>query len=151
MKVNINELKLKDIRRTISIQLNGEEREIKILNLTNKTRVEFINKFRAIGEETENQTELTMQLFEEVYRTCTDLEIDEDFMDVLNNPSVELMQVQMEIQEIIHELQCEEMISRIGELNQVESMLYAQLSLKKSERVENLIKLVNGQEDTDTE
>lgn len=145
MKVKITDLELNEIRRVMPINVNGEEKEIKILNLMGQDRLEMLSKFREISQLEDNK-EVARELFVDVYKKCTDIEMDGDFIEILNNPTVELMQVQMEIQEIIHEIQCEEMISRISEMNQLESMTYAQLALKKSERIESMMSKIKDLE-----
>ena len=84
------------------------------------------------------------RMYKLLLEKCTDLKVDKDILEVLNSPTVEMMQVQIELQEILHELECEEMIGRIAELNKAESMLYAQLAIKKTERIDNLIQKIES-------
>lgn len=136
--VNIEDLKLNKIRRTIKVQKDGEELEINIFNIIGQDRIDFINKLK----DSNNENDDLKEMFVEIFKKCTDLEIVGDLEYILSNPTVELMQVQMEIQEIVHELQCEYMMSKVHELNQLETMLLVQLSMKKAERVENLMKTI---------
>lgn len=138
--VNIEDLKLNKIRKTIKTQIDGKELEINIFNVIGQDRIELINKLKDAGSE--NEKDSLKEMFVEIFTKCTDLEIKGDLEYILSNPTIELMQIQMEIQEIVHELQCEYMMSKVHELNQLETMLLVQLSMKKAERVESLMNTI---------
>lgn len=145
MSVKISDLKLQKIRKTFTVIVDGQEKEIEVFNLLGEDRKEMINDFKEVSK-IEDNVEESKKLFKKVYEKCTNIDFNEDLIDALNNANIDLMQVQLEIQEIVHEIQCEEMISRINEVNQVESMLYVELALKKSERVENLMTMIKDLE-----
>ena len=143
MKVKASDLELKEVRRVIPITIEGTENEIKIFNLLNENRIEVLCELKKIGSKQMTEKDIK-RMYKLLLEKCTDLKVDKDILEVLNSPTVEMMQVQIELQEILHELECEEMIGRIAELNKAESMLYAQLAIKKTERIDNLIQKIES-------
>lgn len=142
MRVKTSDLVLKPVRRVIPITIEGENTEIKIFNLLNEERMQVMDELRKVSSKEMKEKDIR-RMYKILLEKCTDLKLDGDLIEMLNSPTVELMQVQIELQEILHELECEEMISRIAELNKAESMLYAQLALKKTERIDNLLQKIS--------
>ena len=142
MRVKTSDLVLKPVRRVIPITIEGENTEIKIFNLLNEERMQVMDELRKVSSKEMKEKDIR-RMYKILLEKCTDLKLDGDLIEMLNSPTVELMKVQIELQEILHELECEEMISRIAELNKAESMLYAQLALKKTERIDNLLQKIS--------
>ena len=120
MRVKTSDLVLKPVRRVIPITIEGENTEIKIFNLLNEERMQVMDELRKVSSKEMKEKDIR-RMYKILLEKCTDLKLDGDLIEMLNSPTVELMQVQIELQEILHELECEEMISRIAELNKAES------------------------------
>lgn len=128
MAVKLNKLKTKKVRATVPVVVDGNMEEIKIFNPTPEQRIYFHEK---LNDKVENMidedgkinigAEEVLRLF---YTELTDLEIeDEDsILEVIMNPSREILLVAQHINQIVHELVMEIMINKQMELNKIREL-----------------------------
>lgn len=137
--MKLSELKLSYLRRTISVDINGETQEINIFNVDGEKRQEIINSIIVKKESEVEDSVIVEELYNDIFFECTDLELDEDVYEVVNNPTQTMLLVMNEIMEIIHEIQCEVLISKIHDMNQVEQLAYAQIVANKADNITTIL------------
>lgn len=149
--VKISELKLGYIRTSIEIDLNGEKKEITIFNLVDDKRKEVLDMMIDKQKSNLSESDFINEIMSEILFECTDLELDEDIIDVINAPSLGMLNVLNEINEIIHELQCELMLSKITEINRMEQLAYTNLMLAKTQNATRILENIKNLENKDDE
>lgn len=149
--MKISELKLGYIRTSIEIDLNGEKKEITIFNLVDDKRKEVLDMMIDKQKSNLSESDFINEIMSEILFECTDLELDEDIIDVINAPSLGMLNVLNEINEIIHELQCELMLSKITEINRMEQLAYTNLMLAKTQNATRILENIKNLENKDDE
>lgn len=149
--MKISELKLGYIRTSIEIDLNGEKKEVTIFNLVDDKRKEVLDMMIDKQKSNLSESNFINEIMTEIFFECTDLELDEDIMDVINAPSLGMLNVLNEINEIIHELQCELMLSKITEINRMEQLAYTNLMLAKTQNATRILENIKNLENKDDE
>lgn len=149
--VKISELKLGYIRTSIEIDLNGEKKEVTIFNLVDDKRKEVLDMMIDKQKSNLSESDFINEIMTEIFFECTDLELDEDIIDVINAPSLGMLNVLNEINEIIHELQCELMLSKITEINRMEQLAYTNLMLAKTQNATRILENIKNLENKDDE
>lgn len=149
--MKISELKLGYIRTSIEIDLNGEKKEVTIFNLVDDKRKEVLDMMIDKQKSNLSESDFINEIMTEIFFECTDLELDEDIIDVINAPSLGMLNVLNEINEIIHELQCELMLSKITEINRMEQLAYTNLMLAKTQNTTRILENIKNLENKDDE
>lgn len=149
--MKISELKLGYIRTSIEIDLNGEKKEVTIFNLVDDKRKEVLDMMIDKQKSNLSESDFINEIMTEIFFECTDLELDEDIIDVINAPSLGMLNVLNEINEIIHELQCELMLSKITEINRMEQLAYTNLMLAKTQNATRILENIKNLENKDDE
>ena len=149
--MKISELKLGYIRTSIEIDLNGEKKEVTIFNLVDDKRKEVLDMMIDKQKSNLSESNFINEIMTEIFFECTDLELDEDIIDVINAPSLGMLNVLNEINEIIHELQCELMLSKITEINRMEQLAYTNLMLAKTQNTTRILENIKNLENKDDE
>lgn len=149
--MKISELKLGYIRTSIEIDFNGEKKEVTIFNLVDDKRKEVLDMMIDKQKSNLSESDFINEIMTEVFFECTDLELDEDIIDVINAPSLGMLNVLNEINEIIHELQCELMLSKITEINRMEQLAYTNLMLAKTQNTTRILENIKNLENKDDE
>ena len=134
--INLSDLKSKDIRKSIDININGEIEEITVFNITPEYKEKLKNKVQELNQKNLERDEFLSELLTDLFMECTNIAIDEDVIEVLNNPSGDLLLVLQELLSIINEVEIEVFIETYQQLCQMESMEYAKLNLLKAEHVQ---------------
>ena len=149
--MKISELKLGYIRTSIEIDFNGEKKEVTIFNLVDDKRKEVLDMMIEKQKSNLSESNFINEIMTEIFFECTDLEQDEDIIDVINAPSLGMLNVLNEINEIIHELQCELMLSKITEINRMEQLAYTNLMLAKTQNATRILENIKNLENKDDE
>lgn len=149
--MKISELKLGYIRTSIEIDFNGEKKEVTIFNLVDDKRKEVLDMMIDKQKSNLSESDFINEIMTEVFFECTDLELDEDIINVINAPSLGMLNVLNEINEIIHELQCELMLSKITEINRMEQLAYTNLMLAKTQNTTRILENIKNLENKDDE
>lgn len=149
--MKISELKLGYIRTSIEIDFNGEKKEVTIFNLVDDKRKEVLDMMIDKQKSNLSESDFINEIMTEIFFECTDLELDEDIIDVINAPSLGMLNVLNEINEIIHELQCELMLSKITEINRMEQLAYTNLMLAKTQNTTRILENIKNLENKDDE
>lgn len=133
--VNLSDLKIEQIRKTINVSINGEVEEVVIFNLLDEDRVELKDKIANLNDKGLEGAELVDELYTEVFIQCTNIVVDENIIDVLNNPSGDMLKVLHEVFDIIYELQTEVVMDKYQLICSFKSMEYARLMLLQAQEV----------------
>ena len=140
--MKISDLKLNYIRTSIEVDINGEKQEVTIFNLTDERRKEVLEMMMDKQQSNLSESEFINEIITDIFFECTDLEIDEDIIEVINSPKLEMLNVLNEINEIIHELQCEIMLNKIAEINRMEQLAYTNLMLAKTQNTTRMLESI---------
>lgn len=149
--MKISELKLGYIRTSIEVDFNGEKKEVTIFNLVDDKRKEVLDMMIDKQKSNLSESDFINEIMTKIFFECTDLELDEDIIDVINAPSLGMLNVLNEINEIIHELQCELMLSKITEINRMEQLAYTNLMLAKTQNTTRILENIKNLENKDDE
>ena len=143
--VTLSDLEMDEIRKVIMVDINGNLQAVTIKNLTGEKRDLYISQMKEEFENEKNsKEEINEKFFTKLFIECTDLIIDRDIMPLLDNPTGGMIKVMNEIIEILHELQCQMMLTQLMQLNIIEESLYTQLILLKTNSIEEIAKETDG-------
>lgn len=134
--INLSDLKLKEIRKSIDVTINDEIQEINIFNPNQEQREAIKNKIQQLNEEGKDGLDLLEDVFNDVFSELTNIVVDENVIDVLNAPSGNMLIVMQEVFDIINEIQVEVSMMAYQQLCQLESLKYSELSLLKAQHIE---------------
>lgn len=138
--VNLSDLKLKEIRKSIDVEINGEIQEINIFNPNNEQREYMRNKIQELTDEGKEISVLIEDIFNDMFSELTNIVVDENVIDVLNAPTGNMLIIMREVFEIIREVQLEVIMVNYQNLCQLESLKYNELSLLKAQHIELISK-----------
>lgn len=139
--MKLNDFKLKEIRKEFVVDINGELEKVTIYNILDAEREEIREE---LAEIIKDKNVLDADDIEEVYNIlfplCTNIEVDDDIIGVLNNPNKDMILILNEVKEILDELYLEVLLSQAQQLNEIEKGLVMKRSLLRSEKIELLSK-----------
>ena len=141
--ISLKSLKLDKIRKTFITEINGEMEEIVIFNLLDEERENFKNKIKKLNENGLKGQDLVEEIFTDIFINATNIVVDEDMIEVLNNPSEDILKVMQEVYDIIHEIELEVAIVNYQRLCQLESIEYTKLALLKAQHLKMIQDDVN--------
>lgn len=135
--MNLSELRLDEVRKQLNVDINGQIEVINIFNLVDEER-DRIKKMLTEGIENKNLegTELIESVFTEVFEICTDIILDDDLIEVINKPKLDMVMVLHEIKEMINELIVEILLEKVEVINKLEMISYSQFLTLKAERLQ---------------
>ena len=141
MSAKISELKLQKVRRVIQYEFNGEKRIITIFNPIGKKRLqllEMLSSIDKVGEE--NINDVADTLYRTLLKELVDIEVDMKKLTILDKyPSLALMEINKEIDEIIFELQYEYITGQIRRANQTIISAMSGVLINKTEQINELL------------
>ena len=141
MSAKISELKLQKVRRVIQYEFNGEKRIITIFNPIGKKRLqllEMLSSIDKVGEE--NINDVADTLYRTLLKELVDIEVDMKKLTTLDKyPSLSLMEINKEIDEIIFELQYEYITGQIRRANQTIISAMSGVLINKTEKINDLL------------
>ena len=117
--------------------------EIVIFNLLDEERENFKNKIKKLNENGLKGQDLVEEIFTDIFINATNIVVDEDMIEVLNNPSEDILKVMQEVYDIIHEIELEVAIVNYQRLCQLESIEYTKLALLKAQHLKMIQDDVN--------
>lgn len=140
--VKLSDLKLKEIRKSIDVDINGEIQEINIFNPNSEQREEIKTKIQKLTNEGKEGLVLIEDIFNDMFSELTNIVVDENIIDVLNAPTGNMLIIMQEVFEIIREIQVEMAIMNYQNLCQLESLKYSELNLLKVQHIDLISKNV---------
>lgn len=134
--MKISELKGNHLRNSFIFSINDEIREVNVFNPTQEQREILLNKIKELTNNDKNDSEIAEELYTDILLNCTDLEIDEPIVDVLANPTGNLLLLMRDIVDIFNELQMEMLLNQYNTINELEKLQYTQLMILKSQKID---------------
>lgn len=134
--MKISELKGNHLRNSFIFSINDEIREVNVFNPTQEQREILLNKIKELTNNDKNDSEIAEELYTDILLNCTDLEIDEPIVDMLANPTGNLLLLMRDIIDIFNELQMEMLLNQYNAINELEKLQYTQLMILKSQKVD---------------
>lgn len=134
--MKISELKGNHLRNSFIFSINDEIREVNVFNPTQEQREILLNRIKELTNNDKNDSEIAEELYTDILLNCTDLEIDEPIVDILANPTGNLLLLMRDIIDIFNELQMEMLLNQYNAINELEKLQYTQLMILKSQKVD---------------
>ena len=140
--IKLTELKLNKIRKQIPINIDGEEKLITIYNPIGKKR-EQILKLLETGNKLSDKEVAADMLYKSILKDLVDIDVDlKSSKGLLKAPTMQLLELNYEIDEILHEIQYEFITGQIRQLNANRIAAMATASINKVKQLqEDLDKL----------
>lgn len=139
--MNISDLKLDVIRNQYQVDVLGNIETITVFNLLDEDRNRIKEMLTKNIEGGLEGNDLVESVFTEVFETCTDLVIDEDIIEIINKPKLDMIKILQDVKEIVQEVIIETLLERVDMISQLEIASYTQMMILKAERV----KIINNQ------
>lgn len=137
--MRISELKLNKIRKEFLVDINGDVEKITVYNLLGEERGNVIDVIQDMVLEKDTlDDEDVEKIYNIIFPLCTDLEFDERIVNVINNPSVDMVRVINEILEIYNELYVEILYAQIRRMAEIEQATLTKYLLLKTQKIELL-------------
>lgn len=134
--MKISELKGNHLRNSFIFSIDDEIREVNVFNPTQEQREILLNRIKELSNNDKNDSEIAEELYTNILLNCTDLEIDEPIVDMLANPTGNLLLLMRDIIDIFNELQMEMLLNQYNAINELEKLQYTQLMILKSQKVD---------------
>lgn len=134
--MKISELKGNHLRNSFIFSIDDEIREVNVFNPTQEQREILLNRIKELSNNDKNDSEIAEELYTDILLNCTDLEIDEPIVDILANPTGNLLLLMRDIIDIFNELQMEMLLNQYNAINELEKLQYTQLMILKSQKVD---------------
>lgn len=141
MSAKLSDLKLQKVRKLIQYEINGEKKIITVFNPIGKKRLqllEMLSSIDKVGEE--NINDVADTLYRTLLKELVDIEVDMKKLTTLDKyPSLALMEINKEIDEIIFELQYEYITGQIRRANQTIISAMSGVLINKTEKINDLL------------
>lgn len=134
--MKISELKGNHLRNSFIFSIDDEIREVNVFNPTQEQREMLLNRIKELSNNDKNDSEIAEELYTDILLNCTDLEIDEPIVNILANPTGNLLLLMRDIIDIFNELQMEMLLNQYNAINELEKLQYTQLMILKSQKVD---------------
>lgn len=142
--VKLTELKLNKIRKQIPININGEEKLITIYNPIGKKR-EQILKLLETGNKLSDKEVAADMLYKSILKEFVDIDVDlKSTKGLLKAPTMQLLEINHEIDEILHEIQYEFITGQIRQLNANRIAAMATVSIAKVKQLQEDMEKLNA-------
>lgn len=135
--MNLSELRLDEVRKQLDVDINGQIEVVNVFNLVGEER-DRIKEMLTEGIEDKKLegTELIESVFTEVFEMCTDIILDDNLMEVINKPKLDMILILHEVKEIVNELIVEILLEKVEVVNKLEMISYSQFLTLKAERLQ---------------
>ena len=109
MSVKLSDLKLSKVRKVINCEVNGEQKTITVFNPVGKKRTQLLEMLSSIDKVDDSDINKVADTFyKSLLKELVDVEIDMKNTATLDKyPSLAIMEINKELEEIIFELQYE--------------------------------------------
>lgn len=141
MSAKLSDLKLPKVRKVIQCEINGEVKLITVFNPTGKKRLQLLEILSNVSKVNEEGTnEVANILYKTLLKELVDIEVDMKNVTTLDKyPSITLMEMNKELEEIMFELQYEYITSQMRRVNQTIIATMSGTLLNKTNKLNELI------------
>lgn len=145
MKAKLSELKLNKVRKILEYEIDGVKKEIVIYNAIGKKRENILSLLK-VGNQIEDKDKAADMLYKSILKELVEIDIDvKKTNSLMKTPSLTLLKLNHEIDEIMCEIQCEFIYDQMRMLNQSKISALTALSLNKVEEIkEEVEKIKDG-------
>lgn len=147
MDISLSDLKLQKIRKEIPFTTieglpiidNDEMVMIKIFNATGKKREELLEELKKNGDKIQLDNFIE-DWYKYLLKNFTNIKLGKGkISEVFKSPKIELIQVKKELEAMVHEVYAEYLISQISEINNIKTIMYTDLLLKKTNEIQEVM------------
>ena len=145
MSAKLSELKLPKVRKVIQYEVNGEQRVLTVFNPIGKKRSQLLEMLSSVDKVNEEDTNVIADtLYKTLLKELVDIKIDVKNTTILDKyPSLTLMEMNKEIEEIIFELQYEYISSQMRKVNHTIIAAMSGALINKTNKLNELIEELN--------
>ena len=145
MSAKLSDLKLPKVRKVIQYEFNGEKKIVTIFNPVGKKRVQLLEMLSSIDKtDKENVNKVADILYKSLLKELVDIEVDLKNTTTLDKyPSITLMEINRELEEIIFELQYEYIMGQMRNINNTIIAVMSGNLLNKTNKLNELIEELN--------
>ena len=149
MSAKLSDLKLPKVRKVIQCEVNNEPKIITVFNPVGKKRLQLIEMLSSVDKINEENIEsVAGTLYKTLIKELVDINVDMDNVTTLDEyPSLALMEINKEIEEIIFELQYEYVSSQIRRVNHTIIAAMSGTLMAKGEQLKGLMEDLNKHND----
>lgn len=140
----LSDLKLNKVRRVIRFEVDGEQKEITVYNPIGKKREQLLKMLETGGKITDKDKAADM-LYKSILKELVGVELDlKSTNGLLKAPTLQMLELNHEVSEILHELQYEFITGQIRQLNANRVATMAAISIDKVAQLKEDIDKLNG-------
>ena len=145
MSVKLSDLKLPKVRKVINCEVNGEQKNITVFNPVGKKRVQLLEMLSSIDKVDDSDINKVADTFyKSLLKELVDVEIDMKNTATLDKyPSLAIMEINKELEEIIFELQYEYVSAQIRRVNHTVIATMSGVLMNKTNKLNELIEDLN--------
>ena len=145
MSAKLSDLKLPKVRKVINCEVNGEQKNITVFNPVGKKRVQLLEMLSSIDKVDDSDINKVADTFyKSLLKELVDVEIDMKNTATLDKyPSLAVMEINKELEEIIFELQYEYVSSQIRRVNHTVIATMSGVLMNKTNKLNELIEDLN--------
>ena len=145
MSVKLSDLKLPKVRKVINCEVNGEQKTITVFNPVGKKRTKLLEMLSSIDKVDDSDINKVADTFyKSLLKELVDVEIDMKNTATLDKyPSLAIMEINKELEEIIFELQYEYVSSQIRRVNHTVITAMSGVLMDKTNKLNELIEDLN--------
>ena len=146
MSAKLSDLKLPKVRKVIQYEVDGQQKIITVFNPIGKKRLQLLEILSSVDKvDNEDVNKVADILYKSLLKELVDIEIDMKTVSTLDKyPSLALIEMNKELEEILFELQYE-YIS--GQMRRVNHTIIATMSgslLSKTNKLNELLEELNA-------
>ena len=141
MSAKLSDLKLPKVRKVIQYDFNGEKKIITVFNPVGKKRLQLLEMLSSIDKVGKEDVDyIANTLYKTLLKELVDIEVDMKKVTSLDKyPSLPLMEINKEIEEILFELQYEYITGQIRKANQTIITAMSGVLINKTEKINSLL------------
>ena len=146
MSAKLSDLKLPKVRKVIQYEVDGVKKNITVFNPVGKKRLQLLEILSSVDMLGENGSkDIADTLYKTLLKELVDIEVDMKKVTTLDKyPSLTLMEMNKEIEEILFELQYENISSQIRRANHTIITAMSGVLLNKTNKLNELLEELNA-------
>ena len=145
MSAKLSDLKLPRVRKTIQFEVNGEQKIITVFNPVGDKRIQLLEMLSSVDKvDNKDVDKVADIIYKSLLNELVDIEIDMETVSTLDKyPTLALMEINKEIEEILFELQYEYIFSQIRRVNHTIISAMSGNLLNKTNKLNELLEELN--------
>ena len=146
MSAKLSELKLPKVRKVIQFEVDGVKKNITVFNPVGKKRLQLLEILSSVDMLGENGSkDIADTLYKTLLKELVDIEVDMKKVTTLDKyPSLTLMEMNKEIEEILFELQYEYITNQIRRANNTLITAMSGVLINKTNKLNEILEDLNN-------